>query len=345
VVLGAIVVVGAESTAHGRRASARADWTRDAGLFSDPLTCAEVLGRTVVEHIVERFVSATVEVVTVLVHSAVCELLSPFRRSFDRVTVQAADDLEAALAATLNRYAADGVDYAFVIDGNSYTECDFIDLLWFHRGSHRAITRTFDCGGPLNLTVTTCAKAQASDARKFLAPEVETGSDCYFISDGVHRLLHPQDVRSLVQDALHGRCEIRPWGKEIRPGVWVDDGAQLHKRARIVAPAYIGRGSIVREDTVITRCSNIENLCYIDYGTVIEDSSVLTNSYVGIWLDVTHAMVQGNHLWNLPRNVGVEIADPSVVRQNVRAKAVNREMRDMKKEDSVDHLFAAAHAE
>jgi NDP-sugar pyrophosphorylase family protein len=342
VVLGAIVVVGAESTAHGRTASARADWTRADALFPDPLTCAEVLGRTVVEHIVERFVSATVEVVTVLVHSGVCSFLPPFRRSLDRVTVQVADDLEAAIAGTLKKYAAEGVDYGFVIDGNTYTECDFIDLLWFHRGSHRAITPTFDRGGPLNLSITTCAKVQASDAQKFLAPVLETGSDCYFISDYVHRLTHPQDVRSLVQDALHGRSEIRPLGKEIRPGVWVDDGAQVHKRARIVAPAYIGRGSIVREDTVITRCSNIENLCYIDYGTVIEDSSVLTNSYVGIWLDVTHAMVQGNNLWNLPRNVGVEIADPSVVRQNVPAKEVNRQMRDMKKDDPVGHLFSAA---
>ena len=96
---------------------------------------------------------------------------------------------------------------------------------------------------------------------------------------------------------------------------------------------------------MITRCSNIESLCYIDYGTVIEDSSVLTNSYVGIWLDVTHALVQGSNLWNLPRNVGVEIADPSVVRQNVPAKDVNREMREIKKEVPVDHLFAAAHSQ
>ena len=49
-VLGAIVVVGAESTAQGRTASARADWTRADALFPDPLTCAEILGRTVVEH-------------------------------------------------------------------------------------------------------------------------------------------------------------------------------------------------------------------------------------------------------------------------------------------------------
>jgi NDP-sugar pyrophosphorylase family protein len=349
VVLGAIVVVGAESTAvsaQGVVRSSSTDWRRDEGLFPDPLICAEVLGRTMVEHIVERFVNATVETVTVLVHPGVCALLSPFRQVFDRVTIRVAADLEAAVAETLKRYASEGVDYTFVTDANTYSECDLIDLVWFHRGSRRTITRTFDRGGPLNLSIASCTRTQPRDARKFLAPAVETGSDCYFISDSVHRFTHPQDMRSLVQDALRGRCEIRPMGKEVRPGVWVDEGAQLHKRARVVAPAYIGKDSVVREDTVVTRCSNIESRCYIDYGTVIEDSSVLTNSYVGIWLDVTHAVVQGNNLWNLARNVGLEIGDPSVVRHNSpESLASKRDVRVIRKEDSSDSLFAATHLE
>jgi UDP-3-O-[3-hydroxymyristoyl] glucosamine N-acyltransferase len=62
-------------------------------------------------------------------------------------------------------------------------------------------------------------------------------------------------------------------GREIKPRVWVDDGAQLHRRARVVAPAYIGRASSVREDTLITRFSNVESFCEVDYGTAIEDDS------------------------------------------------------------------------
>jgi len=57
-------------------------------------------------------------------------------------------------------------------------------------------------------------------------------------------------------------------------------------------------------------------MCYIDYGTVIEDSSVLKNSYVGIWLDVSHAVVGGNKLMNLERNVLLEISDPSLIREH-----------------------------
>jgi NDP-sugar pyrophosphorylase family protein len=110
---------------------------------------------------------------------------------------------------------------------------------------------------------------------------------------------------------------MRPPGKEIRPGVWVEPGAQIHRRARIIAPAYIGRGAEVREDTLITRSSNLESSCYIDYGTVIEDSSILTNSYIGIWLDVSRAVVKGNKLANVGRNVVLNISDPNVIRENM----------------------------
>ena len=107
---------------------------------------------------------------------------------------------------------------------------------------------------------------------------------------------------------------MRPAGTEVKPGVWVDEGAQVHKRARIVAPAYIGRGSKIRQDTVITRCSSVEKACYVDCGTVIEDSTILSDTHIGISMDVCHAVVNGNRLLNLERDVVIEISDPGVMR-------------------------------
>jgi NDP-sugar pyrophosphorylase family protein len=107
---------------------------------------------------------------------------------------------------------------------------------------------------------------------------------------------------------------MRPSGVELKPGIWVDEGAEIHRKARIVAPAYIGRDSKVMEDTLITRCSNIERGCCVDYGTVVENSSLLANTHVGIWLDVCHAVVSGNKLMSLGRNVTLEITDRSILR-------------------------------
>jgi mannose-1-phosphate guanylyltransferase/phosphomannomutase len=118
----------------------------------------------------------------------------------------------------------------------------------------------------------------------FLLPEEKKRFDgaSYFISGYLNQVTTPWDFRRLVTDVFRRRCEMRPPGKEIRPGVWVEAGAQIHRRARIIAPAYMGRAAQVREDTLITRCGNLEGSCYIDYATVIEDSSILTNSYIGI---------------------------------------------------------------
>jgi hypothetical protein len=52
----------------------------------------------------------------------------------------------------------------------------------------------------------------------------------------------------------------------------------------------------------------------VDYGTVVEDSSVLSNTYVGIGLDLSHSMVEGNNLLNLQHEVVLKISDPVVLR-------------------------------
>jgi NDP-sugar pyrophosphorylase family protein len=166
---------------------------------------------------------------------------------------------------------------------------------------------------PLDLWVVNCAKAQDLSLQSLFG---QCSSVSYFIRDYVNSIAHARDLRRLVSDVLRGRCMMRPSGVEVKPGIWIEDGADVHRRARIVAPAYIGTGSKVREDTLITRCSSIERDCFIDYGTVVEDSSILANTHIGIWLDVAHSVADGNKLFNLERNVILEISDPSVMRAN-----------------------------
>jgi hypothetical protein len=54
----------------------------------------------------------------------------------------------------------------------------------------------------------------------------------------------------------------------------------------------------------------------VDFGTAVEDSTILPNSYVGIGLDLSHSIVDGRNLLNLQHNVDLEITDPVVMRQN-----------------------------
>jgi len=268
-----------------------------------------------VERAIERFVRYEVEAVTVLAESEECYGSRTSAGGLDSANVKVVADVVSAITEQLKEYAEKGIEHSFIVSGSMYAETDLLDLFYFHREAQQIVTRGIDREGPLDLWVVDCAKAREADLGILLKEEQEPGNS-YFIRDYVSRVTQPQDLRRLVSDALAGRCALRPSGREIRPGIWIGERAEVHRRARIVAPAYIGCGSKVEEDTLITRCSSIERDCYVDCGTVIEDSSILANTHVGIWLDVCHAVASGNKLLSLGHDVVVEISDPSVMRSN-----------------------------
>jgi NDP-sugar pyrophosphorylase family protein len=289
-------------------------------LVEGSLACVEILGRSVLERTVERLGRSGVQIISVVMDAASANQTAAFRYPQNDVTVHIADEPWAAAGQILSGHAERGIDTAFVAGLGTYVEFDPEEMLQFHRQERKASTRAFSGQDPVDLWVIDCNHV---DQNFDTWTMTETRSAVYPLCGYVHPLSHPRHLRRLVADSFQGRCQLSPVGKEIKPRVWVDDGANLHRRARVVAPAYIGRASSVREDSLITRFSNIESFSEVDYGTVIEDTSVLSNSYVGIWLDVSHAIVCGNKLVNLSRNVTLNIADPSMLRKNI---AVRKDM-------------------
>jgi NDP-sugar pyrophosphorylase family protein len=65
-------------------------------------------------------------------------------------------------------------------------------------------------------------------------------------------------------DALAGRVEVEIPGREVRPGLWVEDGATIASSARIEPPVAIGEGCRIGEDAVI------EGPCVVGDGCVLE---------------------------------------------------------------------------
>jgi NDP-sugar pyrophosphorylase family protein len=260
-----------------------------------PLVCVEVLGRSVVARLVDEF----------------------RRAGFDSATQIDRRSLEEAWGVATEQFLTckdSGAKAIVVVRASAYIDLDLKDALQFHREQGQAVTRVFDQEGPLDVWVVDPSGIE--EGTDILAALSAASPSHYFVRGYVNRLQGPADLRRLVVDGLTSRCRLRPQGPESRPGVWIDEGAQVHRDARIVAPAFIGSGARISEQCLITRCSSIESNCHIDYGTVVEDSSILSNSYVGIGLDLSHSIVDGNNLLNLERGVTLEIADPCVIRQN-----------------------------
>ena len=99
----------------------------------------------------------------------------------------------------------------------------------------------------------------------------------YLYNGFVNRMRHASDLRRLTCDVLLERTELRPVGKQIRPGVWAGRGVRVERGARVVAPAYLGEGARIRAAAVVTRGSSVGHHAEIDCGTIVDASSVLRN--------------------------------------------------------------------
>jgi len=204
-----------------------------------------------------------------------------------------------------------GLDPVLIIRAGAYIECDLDDLVRFHYRGGEAVTCICDDQGALDFWVVNPHIASGDDDLRTM---LENAEACYRIQGYVNRLDSWWEMRRLVIDGLSLRCLFWPQGREVRPGVWMAEGAQLERGARIVAPGFIGRDVTISDQCLITRCTNVENGSHVDYGTVVEDSSILAGTYVGIGLDLSHSIAHGTHLAHLDHDVMLEITDPMVVR-------------------------------
>ena len=283
-----------------------------------PLACVDVLGRCVLERLIDDLKRADASAISVL--GDIC-IASRFDESDAYVKVEPCSADEAWQGVTQQLMSnRKGAAVTLLVRLGAYAELDLRDALAFHQEQGRAVTRAYevekDSGKQRALDVWIIDPASVTSKEDIPAILGAPESSRYLATGYVNRLDDPKDIRRLAIDGLSSRCRLRPQGTEIRPGVWVDEGAEIDRGARIVAPAYIGRRAQVAEQCLITRCSTIESDCQIDYGTVVEDSSILSNSYVGIGLDLAHSIVDGDSLLNLERGVMLTIADPDVIRPN-----------------------------
>lgn len=213
-------------------------------------------------------------------------------------------------------YQRQGFEAVLVVRCGAYVEVDVAEMLSFHQQEGCEVTRAFTDtdNGPLDVWL--AEPTALPDHAPLLSSLFSARAAMFRSQKYANRLQSPRDFRRLVLDCFQGRCNLRPQGTEVKPGVWICEGAQIARSARIVAPAFIGRNVRISDECLITRASNIECNSAVDYGTVVEDTSILSNTYVGIGLDLSHSIVNGHSLLNLQHNVSLEITDPVVMREN-----------------------------
>lgn len=123
-------------------------------------------------------------------------------------------------------------------------------------------------------------------------------------------------------DVLNGQVDLEIPGCQIQPGVWVEEGVELHPAAQITGPVFLGAytqikaGSQVGPFTVLGRNTRIEE------GTSLKRSILWNNVFAG-----RHSQIRGAVLCNgvqVRANAsiyeGAVVGDESIIKDNCQIK-------------------------
>jgi hypothetical protein len=282
-------------------------------LAETPIAALELLGQSSLQRMIAYLQHTGVHTISLVSKAN----LSQSRSGATNVLVDQSARTWSVVGQVFDEYIKNGLQTILLIRLGPYVEFGFTDLLQFHRDKAHPVTRLKDTNEPLDFWMVDVNHFRRAGMRfhENLWMENHGSVAHYDRATYVNRLSSARDVRHLVVDAFGGRHSLRPSGRETKPGVWVDENAQLHPRARVQAPAYIGCGTRVQASASIARFSNVERGCHIDRGTVVADASILANTYLGAWLDVSNAVVCGSKVTHLRHNVTVDIQDDRLIRK------------------------------
>jgi len=270
----------------------------------------DILGSPLLERIVAKLKLAGVDSATVLKDNAGSNHLLPSQSSKGAAFLS---EWESAVA----RAVKDGIDHLFLLRVGAYTDLDYAQLLEYHVQARQPMTQAYGPNGSLDTAVVDLALLRNSDGayRKTLSSLI-TQPRRFDFQGYVNPLRNLRDLYQLMQDGLYGRCGLRPAGKEMQQGIWLGENTAIDSTVTISAPAFIGDGCEVAASCAVVGGCSIERNCKIDYGTLIQESCILPDTYIGVALDVRRAIVAGAKMYPLNRNVEIKIADRRLVGNN-----------------------------
>jgi NDP-sugar pyrophosphorylase family protein len=293
-----------------------------------PIAYLDVLGMPVLRRILDRLRRCGVTGATLITDASLDA--EPFlKRAISGAAVSRVnapgEQLWQAVEDAFQKYAEGGAELVITLRIGPYTDVDYEELIQHHLDHRCAVTMAVDSSGAsLDLFVlNACSRKDAVTLFRSRLKQLRRECQPFPVVSYINRLKNASDLRCLAMDGLLRKNSLLPVGKQIKPGIWVGESAHIHRRARLVAPAYVGAHAKIRAAALITRGAVVEQRAEVDCGTVVENSTVLAFTYVGAGLDVMHSVVGLRHLSHLLRNVEVEISDSKLVGMSA-LRAVSR---------------------
>jgi len=214
----------------------------------------------------------------------------------------------------VSQYLNHGMETLLLVRVGPYVELDVSEFLRFHRQAASPLTQAYHAQGPLDFVAVDARQLRNGEHSFRAGLSALIGNRHQYQFNGyVNALANPADFRRLVEDALHGQCSIRPLGNEVLPGIWIGSGARIDRSATVLAPAYVGMNSSVRASCRISATSAVEKECEVDCATSVDGTCVLPNTYLGMGLSVSNAIVGAGKLFHLGRRVELQMGDNRLI--------------------------------
>jgi len=265
----------------------------------------EVLGQSLLDRAIAKLKQFGVSHYTVISGSS---------QQFLPSRVAMVDAFVEAWERTVANYVEECVDVLLFVRVSAYSDLDYVQLLRFHLETESPITQAYAAHGALDIALVDASRLRGGNGAYRRALGALSSRQGRFIYQGyVNRLGRRQEFYKLIHDGLRGQCALRPIGTETQEGVWQGADCKIDDSAAIRGPAFIGEGSTVGACCAVGPGSSIERDCEVDCGTVVEESWIAPSTYLGVALDVRRSIVRQGMLFNLDRNVEVEIGDHHLI--------------------------------
>ena len=287
------------------------DWqgSAPASVHTRPIAEWDVLGRSVLDRVFERFRMFGVVEISVIHEQAM--------HSTAKAGISGSN-FWLECEATVWRYLQLNLETLLLVRVGPYLDLDLADFLRFHHEISSPMTQVYDQHGAVDLVALDAKRlVQGTDSLRRQLRTIMPKRRGYHFEGYANRLCNVADFRRLAKDSLRGRSGIRPIGREVCTNVWLGEKSRIGKSVHILPPAYIGKRCRVAAACIIHGASCIEKECKIDRGTVVDDSCILAGSYVGAGLNVVGGVVCQETFFHLRRDLQLQFHDSRLFGKNL----------------------------
>ncbi|MBA3912474.1 MAG: hypothetical protein H0X25_01130 [Acidobacteriales bacterium] len=311
--IGAIITVPAPSGVAASPADGNAQ------LFGVPIALWDVMGRSVRDRTIDALRAGGVQHIHVIAES-------PVQGDSDSAfpSMSQSEGFWNKWEKLTSELLGKGITHLMLLRAGPYIELDLPDLLGFHAQRPSSVTSVHDAKGSLDMLLLSAESLRQGDSRRSQLSTTLQGRRRFRVNGYTNRLSNPEELRGLIKDALWQRCGLKPRGREIEAGVWIGNDVQVDRSARITGPVYLGDSVRAGADCSITNASAVERGSFVDFGTTVNDSSVLPNTYLGAGLSVSNCVAGPARLYHLQRGVELQVTDGKLIGSASRLRMSDR---------------------